>query len=80
MASLSLPRQGKCNRGLMVIGSLKYLVSDRELTDEEERRALILGWCIEWVSRSGYTTQDAGGNSVVSGTQTLRKSEGGSGR
>lgn len=40
---------GKCNRGLMVIGSLKHLVSERELTEDEERKALILGWCIEWL-------------------------------
>ena len=33
----------------MVIGSLKHLVSGRELTAEEETRALILGWCVEWV-------------------------------
>lgn len=40
---------GKCNRGLMVIGSLRHLAGDRVLTEEEERKALILGWCIEWV-------------------------------
>ena len=41
---------GKCNRGLMVIGSLKYLVKDRDLTADEEKKAIILGWCVEWVS------------------------------
>ena len=40
---------GKCNRGLMVIGSLRHLVQDRVLTEDEEKKALILGWCIEWV-------------------------------
>ena len=40
---------GKCNRGLMVIGSLRHLAGDRVLTEEEERKTLILGWCIEWV-------------------------------
>ena len=40
---------GKCNRGLMVIGSLKHLTEDRELSQEEERKGLILGWCVEWV-------------------------------
>lgn len=43
----SLP--GKCNRGLMVIGSLRHLAQDRILTEDEEKKALILGWCIEWV-------------------------------
>ncbi len=43
------PPSGKCNRGLMVIGSLKHLTASRELTNEEETKALILGWCIEWV-------------------------------
>lgn len=33
----------------MVIGSLKHLVSGRELTAEEETQALMLGWCVEWV-------------------------------
>ena len=33
----------------MVIGSLRHLAGDRVLTVEEERKALILGWCIEWV-------------------------------
>ena len=33
-----------------MIGSLKHLTSSRELTNEEERKALILGWCVEWVS------------------------------
>ena len=28
----------------MVIGSLKHLISDRQLMMEEERQALILGW------------------------------------
>ena len=32
-----------------MIGSLKHLVSGRELTAEEETRAIILGWCVEWV-------------------------------
>ena len=40
---------GKCNRGLMVIGSLRHLAQDRVLTEDEEKKALILGWCIEWV-------------------------------
>lgn len=34
---------------MMVIGSLKHLVSGRELTAEEETQALMLGWCVEWV-------------------------------
>ena len=38
------------NRGLMVIGSLCHLVGSRELTDEEEGKALVLGWCVGWVS------------------------------
>lgn len=43
------PLSGKCNRGLMVIGSLKHITAGKELTNEEETKALILGWCIEWV-------------------------------
>ena len=40
---------GKCNQGLMVTGSLKHLISDRQLAMEEESQALILWWCVEWV-------------------------------
>lgn len=40
---------GKCNRGLMVVGSLCHLVGGRELTEEEKKKALILGWCVEWL-------------------------------
>ena len=36
----------------MVVGSLKHLVGERELSAEEEKRAMILGWCVEWVSPS----------------------------
>ena len=34
-------------------GSLRHLLAGRELTPEEERKAFILGWCIEWVSGCG---------------------------
>lgn len=46
---------GKCNRGLMVIGSLRHLAQDRILTEDEEKKALILGWCIEWVRSHMFT-------------------------
>ena len=34
----------------MVAGSLKYLLPGREMNQEEEKKAIILGWCVEWVS------------------------------
>eukprot|EP00731_Ephydatia_muelleri_P025482 Em0017g565a len=40
---------GKCNRGVMVAGSLKYLLPGREMNQEEEKKAIILGWCVEWL-------------------------------
>ena len=33
----------------MVIGSICHLVKKEELSPELERKALILGWCVEWV-------------------------------
>ena len=33
----------------MVASSLKHLKGG-ELREEEEKKALILGWCVEWVS------------------------------
>ena len=39
---------GEYNTGLMVIKSLCHLV--KEVTPDREKKALILGWCVEWVS------------------------------
>ena len=33
----------------MVVGSLRHLAQDQVLSEDQERKALILGWCIEWV-------------------------------
>ena len=35
----------------MVAGSLRYLFPGREMSLEEEKKAIILGWCVEWVSQ-----------------------------
>ena len=40
---------GKCNRGLMVPVCLEYLRGGH-LTEEEESKAIKLGWCVEIVS------------------------------
>jgi len=40
---------GKKNRGMTVVHSYRYLAGDK-CTSEAERLAMILGWCIEWVS------------------------------
>jgi len=40
---------GKKNRGLTVLHSYRYLAGDR-CTDDGQRLAMILGWCVEWVS------------------------------
>ena len=40
---------GKKNRGLSVIGTLRRLQQD-QLSEEDVNFALLLGWCIEWVS------------------------------
>lgn len=47
---LSFHTLGKRNRGLSVIGSLRHLVSPDKLTEEDAKTAVILGWCVEWVS------------------------------
>lgn len=39
---------GKKNRGLSVIASLRCF--KETLSEEEEKIARILGWCIEWVN------------------------------
>jgi len=35
----------------MVVSSLQHLKS-RKLTEEEETKAFVVGWCVEWVRRS----------------------------
>ena len=40
---------GKKNRGMTVMHSYRYLMGSSS-TDEGEKLAMILGWCIEWVS------------------------------
>jgi len=35
------------NRGKSVLASLKYILK-RDLTDDEIKKANILGWAIEW--------------------------------
>jgi len=40
---------GKKNRGLTVVHSYRYLAGDK-CTDDGVRLAMILGWCVEWVS------------------------------
>ena len=39
---------GKKNRGISVVTSFKELKKD--YTDDDIRRARVLGWCVEWVS------------------------------
>ena len=34
----------------MVIGSLCHLVTQDRITPDMEKKSLILGWCVEWVS------------------------------
>ncbi|XP_078572346.1 farnesyl pyrophosphate synthase-like isoform X1 [Branchiostoma floridae x Branchiostoma japonicum] len=40
---------GKRNRGLSVITSYRFLVSSDQLTEENIHRAMVVGWCIEWL-------------------------------
>jgi len=40
---------GKKNRGMTVVHSYRY-VAGKTCTDEGVRLAMILGWCVEWVS------------------------------
>jgi hypothetical protein len=39
---------GKMNRGLTVVHTLQAIKG--EITAAEKKEAIILGWCIEWVS------------------------------
>ena len=42
---------GKLNRGLMVSQTFKLLTEPVQHTEENIKRAIILGWCVEFVSR-----------------------------
>ncbi|XP_078334449.1 farnesyl pyrophosphate synthase-like [Crassostrea virginica] len=52
---------GKKNRGLSVIASLRFL--KESLTDEEEKIARVLGWCIEWLQAFFLVADDIMDNS-----------------
>ncbi|XP_031568996.1 farnesyl pyrophosphate synthase-like [Actinia tenebrosa] len=39
---------GKRNRGLSVIGSLRHIISEDKITEEQINIAMLLGWCVEW--------------------------------
>lgn len=43
---------GKMNRGLSVVDGARALAkgTGRDLSEQELKKARILGWCIEWVS------------------------------
>ena len=40
---------------VVLVGMVREGVAGRELTPEEERKAFLLGWCIEWVSGCGLS-------------------------
>ncbi|CAH1785976.1 unnamed protein product [Owenia fusiformis] len=40
---------GKKNRGMTVINSYCHMIGSAKVTEENKRRARILGWCIEWL-------------------------------
>lgn len=44
---------GKYQRGLTVLVTLKALMEPRELDADALQRALMVGWCVELVSRVG---------------------------
>ena len=46
---------GKLNRGLSVVDTYA-LVLGRPLTEEEKKRAMVLGWCVEWVCGAACKT------------------------
>jgi Polyprenyl synthetase len=48
---------GKLNRGLSVVDSYKLLKGGRELTPDELYHACVLGWCIEWVTKSNLFSE-----------------------
>ena len=41
---------GKRNRGLTVINAFRHLAKPDQLTDDNVLKAMVLGWCVEWVS------------------------------
>ncbi|XP_013413552.1 farnesyl pyrophosphate synthase [Lingula anatina] len=40
---------GKKNRGMAVVSSYRYLVTEDKLTEDNLNKARILGWCVEWL-------------------------------
>jgi len=55
---------GKLNRGLSVVDSCRVLLQ-RELTEEEEWKSSVLGWCIELLQAYFLTSDDMMDSSVT---------------
>eukprot|EP01135_Chromosphaera_perkinsii_P002557 Nk52_evm73s224 gene=Nk52_evmTU73s224 len=55
---------GKMNRGLSVSASLRRLVG-RELNADEEKKAFVLGWCVEWLQAFFLVADDLMDSSIT---------------
>ena len=54
MAEYNVPHGSK-NPGMAVVRSYRYLAGD-QCSSENVRLAMILGWCVEWVSYDDLLT------------------------
>jgi farnesyl diphosphate synthase len=52
---------GKANRGISVVDTYRILTNKTELTEEEYKRAAILGWCVELVCRESIESNEGNG-------------------
>ncbi|XP_022096427.1 farnesyl pyrophosphate synthase-like isoform X2 [Acanthaster planci] len=48
MMDYNIPH-GKRNRGLTTVASFRYLASASQATDANLHKAMVLGWCVEWL-------------------------------
>eukprot|EP00126_Sphaerothecum_destruens_P004662 Sdes_comp18307_c0_seq1m8017 len=55
---------GKMNRGLSVLDTFKTL-KNQELTVEEEKKAMVLGWCVEWLQAFFLIADDIMDSSIT---------------
>ncbi|RDD43531.1 Farnesyl pyrophosphate synthase [Trichoplax sp. H2] len=56
---------GKRNRGLSVIATVRLLVAPQELSDEDIKGALVLGWCVEFLQAFFLVADDIMDDSVT---------------
>ncbi|XP_070566289.1 farnesyl pyrophosphate synthase-like [Ptychodera flava] len=56
---------GKKNRGLTVVSAYRSIIGKEDISDEEVKCAMVLGWCVEWLQAFFLVADDIMDQSVT---------------